>query len=136
MKGLDQMHVFLLLSLMSSTGRCSLKKDDQDELAGKNAVHLLQHWRQIEMCLERQRWVGVDAACTATCVAAAEFRQHGAGRSGAWELHGGGSVSWSRTAGQQPLESWELGWGESSHGGFLDEKGNTRRKMSFRLISV
>ena len=43
MKGLDQMYVSLILSLVSSTGRCSLKKDDQDELAGKNAVHLLQH---------------------------------------------------------------------------------------------
>ena len=50
------------------------------------------------------------------CVAASEFRQRGVGRSGEWELCGGGSVSWRRTAGQQPLESWELGGRELSWG--------------------
>lgn len=41
-------------------------------------------------------------------------------------------------AGLQGSSPWRAGsWGgESSHGGFLDEKGNTKRKMSFRLIWV
>lgn len=109
---------------MYSPGRCSLR------LAGKNALHLLQPWRELEACFERQGQVGLDTGHTRILYAAFEL----------WKLLGLGSVSLRGAAGQPcPQAPGKLGVVVvvvSQE--IFNEKSNKmrKRKMSFRLILV
>lgn len=79
---------------MYSPGRRSLR------LAGRNVLHLLQCWREPEVCFERWGQVDRDTGHTRIFYAAFEL----------WKLLGLGFVSLSGAAGQpRPQAPGELG---------------------------